>query len=138
MSLAPEGEHTLESGMVLVVDAAGAIVEIKEAAAEESEDEPAEEELSEDGAEEEEVKAEITPEQQTAIVAEVMQILEPRLAALEEALLKSVEALSKTNTDLNERVEKLSKAPGAEPVKPKLRTPKAEENALRGLLKNKK
>ena len=138
MSLAPEGEHTLESGMVLVVDAAGAIVEIKEAAAEESEDEPAEEELSEDGAEEEEVKAEITPEQQTAIVAEVMQILEPRLAALEEALLKSVEALSKTNTDLNERVEKLSKAPGAEPVKPQLRTPKAEDNALRGLLKNKK
>jgi hypothetical protein len=136
MSPAPEGEHTLDNGKVLVVDAQGVITEVKEAE-EPAGDEPGagEEELSDD---EEEVKAALTPEEQTAIVAELMQILEPRLAALEETLLKSVEKLSETNNNLNEKVEKLSKSPAAEAVKPQLRAPKEQENALKGLLKNKK
>jgi hypothetical protein len=139
MSPAPEGEHTLDNGKVLVVDAQGVITEVKEAE-EPAGDEPGagEEELSDDEEDEEKVYAEITPEQQTAIVAELMQILEPRIAALEETLLKSVEKLSETNNNLNEKVEKLSKSPAAEAVKPQLRAPREQENALKGLLKNKK
>jgi len=130
MVAAPAGEHVLEDGSTIVLDEAGIIIEVKPKV-EETED-PAEAELSEEGdeEEEEEVKAEITPEQQTAIVAEVMQILEPRIAALEEALLKAVEALSGTNKDLTEKVEKLSAQPAAEPLKPKYNIPVQEENAL--------
>jgi hypothetical protein len=59
---APDGQHTVEGGTVITtVD--GVVTEIVEA-----------EEM------------EVTPEEQTDIISEVMQILEPRLAALEAAV----------------------------------------------------
>jgi hypothetical protein len=127
MQPASQGEYVLEDGSTIVLDEAGIIIEVKPKV-EETED-PAEAELSDDE-QNKEVKAAITPEEQTAIVTEVMQIIEPRLAALEEALLKAVEALSGTNKDLTEKVEKLSAQPAVEPLKPKYSVPVSEENAL--------
>ena len=125
------GEHQLEDGSFIITDEAGVIIEVKPAA----EDAAAnDEELSDD--EKVVVKAEMTPEEKTAIVNEVMQILEPRIAALEEVLLGAVEALSKTNTDLSDRVEKLSAQPAALPVAKRI--PVREDNALAGLKLGKK
>jgi hypothetical protein len=124
------GEHQLEDGSFIVTDEAGVIIEVKPAAEDAA---PIDEELSDEEIidEEVEVKAEMTPEEKTAIVNEVMQILEPRIAALEEVLLGAVSALSKTNTELSDRVEKLSAQPAAAPVAKRI--PVKEENALAGL-----
>jgi hypothetical protein len=62
---APDGQHEVEGGLV-VTTVDGIVTEIVEAKAEEV--------------------MEVTPEEQTAIVTEVMQIIEPRLAAIEEQL----------------------------------------------------
>ena len=137
---APEGEHELADGTKLTVDANGIITEVvapeEEEPAEEAEPVAQEnqEELSYD---DEEIKKSLTPEEQTAIVSELMQILEPRIAALEEALLKSVEEFAKNSKEITQMVEKLAAAPAAAPIKAKGVIPQ-EENALRGLLKNKK
>ena len=137
---APEGEHELADGTKLTVDANGIITEVvapeEEEPAEEAEPVAQEnqEELSYD---DEEIKKSLTPEEQTAIVSELMQILEPRIAALEEALLKSVEEFAKNSKEITQKVEKLAAAPAAAPIKAKGVIPQ-EENALRGLLKNKK
>ena len=85
----------------------------------------------------EEVKAAITPEEQTAIVAEIMQILEPRLAALEEAMLMMGTNYKKENEELKSEVQKLAAQPGGEPVKTKFTLPDGE-NALLNIAKNKK
>lgn len=124
------GEHVINDGTIIVTDEAGVITEVK--VTEEPAEEQEEEELSDEGkeGEEEKVYAEVSPEEKTAIVAEVMQILEPRIAALEEALLKSVEALNSTNKKLTEQVETLSAQPAAEALKPKYKVPTQEENAL--------
>jgi hypothetical protein len=137
---APEGEHELADGTKLTVDANGVITAVEVAVEEEpaEEAEPVaqenQEELSYD---DEEIKKSLTPEEQTAIVSELMQILEPRIAALEEALLKSVEEFAKNSKEITQKVEKLAAAPAAAPIKAKGVIPQ-EENALRGLLKNKK
>jgi hypothetical protein len=115
------GEHTLEDGNIIVVDEAGVITEIKTPEAEE--EEPVEEDL----AEEEEVVEEETFSFGKKDYDEMM----VRIQKLEEVLLASVEALSKTNKELVEKVETLSAAPGAAPVK--TRKPIKEENALAGL-----
>jgi hypothetical protein len=121
MMPAPMGEHTLEDGNIIVVDEAGVITEIKTPEAEE--EEPVEEDL----AEEEEVVEEETFSFGKKDYDEMM----VRIQKLEEVLLASVEALSKTNKELVEKVETLSAAPGAAPVK--TRKPIKEENALAGL-----
>ena len=63
---APDGQHNVEGGLV-VTTVDGLVTEVVEATIEDEE-------------------MEVTPEEQTAIVNEVMQILEPRIAALEEAI----------------------------------------------------
>lgn len=126
-SLAPEGEHTLEDGSKIMVDAEGKVTEILEK----------EDEVEPEPAEEEEVKAALTPEEQTAIVSELMQILEPRLAALEEALLLMGKEYKDKETQMRAELQKLSAEPGAEPVKPKVTLPEAE-NALQNVLNKRK
>lgn len=121
MMPAPAGEHQMEDGNIIVVDEAGVIVEIKVPEEEEVEDEPIEEELAEEEVIEDEVKAfEISEEDYAALLE--------RIAKLEEVLLGAVEALSKTNSELNEKVEALSAQPAAQPIK--TRKPVVEENAL--------
>jgi hypothetical protein len=124
MMPAPMGEHTLEDGNIIVVDEAGVILEIKtpEAEEEEAPEAPVEEEMAEDE-EDKDKPYSMTKEKEDEIMS--------RLEKLEEVLLGAVEALSKTNKELVEKVETLNAAPGAAPVK--TRKPIKEENALAGL-----
>ena len=117
---APAGEHQMEDGNIIVVDEAGVIVEIKVPEAEEVEDE----EL----AEEEVVEEEEIEEEKFAFGKKDYDEMMERIQKLEEVLLASVEALSKTNKELNEKVEALSAQPAAQPIK--TRKPVVEENAL--------
>jgi len=125
-TLAPEGEHVLENGTKIVVDAQGAVTEIFE-----------KEEEGEGAEGGEPVEAALTPEEQTAIVSELMQILEPRIAALEEAVLMMGANYKKENEELKSQVQKLSEQPGGAPVKTPFQLPDASENALSRIARNK-
>jgi hypothetical protein len=116
---APAGEHTLEDGNIIVVDEAGVILEIK--APEVEEEEPVEEDLAE----------EVIEEEEFSFGKKDYEEMMKRIEKLEEVLLGAVEALNATNKELVEKVETLSAAPGAAPVK--TRKPIKEENALAGL-----
>ena len=122
---APEpGTLTMQDGSEIVVDANGTITDVKPAEAatgnepgtpqgmtEELNDEPANEPF--------------------ALSEETYNQLLERISKLEDMLLASVEKLSETNKDLNEKVEQLSAQPAAEPIKKRI--PVVEENALAGL-----
>lgn len=120
---APAGEHQMEDGNIIVVDEAGVIVEIKTPEAEEEEEQ---EELSDDKPEDEEEGSDEPAA--FALSEEDYNSLVERIAKLEEVLLGAVEALNNTNKELNEKVEKLSAEPAAQPIK--TRKPVVEENAL--------
>jgi hypothetical protein len=120
MMPAPAGEHQMEDGNIIVVDEAGVIVEIKTPEAEEVEEQ---EELAE-----EEVEEEVIEEEKFAFGKKDYDEMMERIQKLEEVLLASVEALSNTNKELNEKVEALSAQPAAQPIK--TRKPVVEENAL--------
>jgi hypothetical protein len=66
-----------------------------------------------------------------------MQILEPRIAALEEAVLMMGANYKKENEELKSQVQKLSEQPGGAPVKTPFQLPDASENALSRIAKNK-
>jgi hypothetical protein len=86
---------------------------------------------------EEVVEAALTPEEQTAIVAEVMQILEPRLAAIEEAMLLMGKTYKDENEELKTQLTKLSAEPAVEPLRTRITLPEAE-NALTNVLNKRK
>jgi hypothetical protein len=127
---APEGEHELADGTKLMVDANGIITEViapaEETPAPEAEPvaQESQEELNEDV-----VVETVSKEEFNALVE--------KIAKLEETLLLSAETFAKNSKEITEKVEKLAAAPAAEPIKAKGVIPQ-EENALRGLLKNKK
>ena len=108
---APEGMHTLENGQQVTVDAAGVIVEISEASAEEMEDKEEEEEKMEDKDEDkdkmqdEEVVEEITED----IVATIVESIAP----LVEDLVKIREEI----VEMRKEFAKFSAEPAAKPVK---------------------
>jgi nucleoside-triphosphatase THEP1 len=115
---AAAGEHILEDGNIIVVDEAGVIMEVKTPEGKvEGPEAPVEEEMAD------EATFTLSEEDYNALVE--------RIAKLEEVLLGAVEALNNTNKELVEKVETLSAAPGAAPVK--TRKPIKEENALAGL-----
>jgi hypothetical protein len=87
--------------------------------------------------EDEKVENEVTPEEKTDIITEVMQILEPRIKALEEAILMMGENYKKENEELKSQVQKLSAEPAGVPVKPTFNLP-SEENALANIVRNKR
>lgn len=125
---APSGEHILSDGTKLILDENGVVSEIVPAVAEQ----PAEEvpqEMSEN------TKFQITPEEQTAIVNEVMQILEPRLAEIEKSLLIVSELFSKNNAELMSKIEKLSAEPATEPIKTNKFHVEDKPNALKEFAK---
>ena len=106
---APEGEHLLEDGRKLYVDAAGVITAIEEEATEEAA--PAEAPVVEEAMEEvvvEDVPAEIAPVTEE-IVAAVVEAITPVLAEV-EALKAQLEALSG-------KFQKFSNEPTAAPVR---------------------
>lgn len=113
---APDGEHIVPELNVVITTENGIITEVSEITAEVEEEE--EESLA------------VTPEEQTAIISEVMLILDPRFAELmlrldeiEARLNESVEMNTQLKS-LKEKVDSFSKLPGGvsktvidEPVK---------------------
>lgn len=129
---APVGEHILENGTKVTVDENGVVTEIFE------KEEEVEIETPTEPVVEETNMAELTPEQQTAIVSELMVILEPRITALEEAILMMGENYKKENEELKSQVQKLSEQPAGVPVKTPIQFPDNSENALSRIAKNKR
>ena len=118
------GEYELEDNSYIVVDDMGVITEVKPAeAAVEPVDPNAAPEVAAEEMSDDEVKFNLSEEDYNTLLE--------RISKLEEVLLGAVESLSKTNKELNEKVEKLSAQPAAEPVK--TRKPVVEENALASL-----
>lgn len=113
------GEYTLSDGTKLVVDEVGVIQEVvmtkpEEKVVEEMEDNPSEN-----------------------ISRDEFNALLDKISKIEEAMLLSVETFEKQSEEFKNKIQKLSEAPAAEPIKPRLTVPQ-EENALAGLLRKKK
>lgn len=104
---APAGEHTLENGTVVTVDETGKVIEIA------TKEEETPEVVVEAAAP---VAMAITPEEKQAIMDEVMAIFEPRIKALEDAILVSQAASSELKNKFNE-FGKLLDLPTNEPTK---------------------
>ncbi len=109
---APEGMHTLENGQQVTVDAAGVIVEISEASAEELEEEEKEEMAKDDEEEdmakddkEEKMDEEITKD----IVSEIVQAIAP--------LVDDLVQMKKDVEEMRKEFAKFSAEPAAKPVK---------------------
>lgn len=103
---APAGEHTLENGTVVTVDETGKVIEI-----EVKEETP--EVIVEASAP---VAMAVTPEEKQAIIDEVIAMFEPRIKALEDAILVSQAASSELQSKFSE-FGKLLDLPTNEPTK---------------------
>jgi hypothetical protein len=103
---APVGEHTLENGTVVTVDEIGKVIEI-----EVKEETP--EVVVEAAAP---VTMSVTPEEKQAIMDEVIAMFEPRIKALEDAILVSQAASSELQGKFSE-FGKLLDLPTNEPTK---------------------
>jgi hypothetical protein len=103
---APVGEHTLEDGTVITVDETGKVIEIE---AKEETPEVVVEPVAP-------VVMAVTPEEKQAIMDEVIAMFEPRLKALEDAILVSQSASSELQNKFSE-FGKLLDLPTNEPTK---------------------
>lgn len=104
---APAGEHTLENGTVVTVDETGKVIEIA------TKEEETPEVVVEAAAP---VSMAVTPEEKQAIIDEVMAIFEPRIKALEDAILVNQAASSELKNKFSE-FGKLLDLPTNEPTK---------------------
>jgi hypothetical protein len=104
---APVGEHTLENGTVVTVDETGKVIEI------EVKEEETPEVIVEPVAP---VAMAVTPEEKQAIIDEVIAMFEPRLKALEDAILVSQASTSELQSKFSE-FGKLLDLPTNEPTK---------------------
>ena len=104
---APVGEHTLENGTVVTVDETGKVIEI------EVKEEETPEVIVEPVAP---VTMAVSPEEKQAIMDEVIAMFEPRLKALEDAILVSQAASSELQSKFSE-FGKLLDLPTNEPTK---------------------
>lgn len=106
----PEGQHQLEDGRIVVLDAAGVIVEIMEAVAEEA---------AEDKEEVKEEKMEEMPAEE--IVEEAVDMVtEDLISAIVEAIQPMVQEMAKMKEEVVEMKQKFaafSAEPAAKPVK---------------------
>lgn len=103
---APVGEHTLENGTVITVDETGKVIEI------ESKEETPEVVVEPIAP----VVMAVTPEEKQAIMDEVIAMFEPRIKALEDAILVSQSASSELQNKFSE-FGKLLDLPTNEPTK---------------------
>ena len=104
---APVGEHTLENGTVVTVDETGKVIEI------EVKEEETPEVIVEPVAP---VTMAVSPEEKQAIMDEVIAMFEPRLKALEDAILVSQASTSELQSKFSE-FGKLLDLPTNEPTK---------------------
>lgn len=104
---APVGEHTLENGTVVTVDETGKVIEIE--VKEEETPEVVVEPIAP-------VTMAVSPEEKQAIMDEVIAMFEPRIKALEDALLVSQAASSELQSKFSE-FGKLLDLPTNEPTK---------------------
>ena len=104
---APVGEHTLENGTVVTVDETGKVIEI------EVKEEETPEVIVEPVAP---VAMAVTPEEKQAIMDEVIAMFEPRIKALEDAILVSQASTSELQSKFSE-FGKLLDLPTNEPTK---------------------
>lgn len=104
---APAGEHTLENGTVITVDETGKVTEIA------TKEEETPEVVVEANTP---VTMAVTPEEKQAIIDEVVAMFEPRIKALEDAILASQSMSSELKNKFSE-FGKLLDLPTAEPVK---------------------
>lgn len=154
--LAPSGEHSTESGIVLTVDGEGIITGVKhpdaegegslEAAAEPQAEEMATEEVSEVALEEEIVEEILEEEGQMdikeAIVEAIAEVVAPELEAMktkmaeiEEKMKEYMSSTSATETTTESRFAKIQKIKSEEP---KQRGFNAKEAQMKMLLKKAK
>jgi hypothetical protein len=103
---APVGEHTLENGTVITVDETGKVIEIE---AKEETPEVVVEPVAP-------VVMAVTPEEKQAIIDEVIAMFEPRIKALEDAILVSQSASIELQNKFSE-FGKLLDLPTNEPTK---------------------
>jgi hypothetical protein len=103
---APVGEHTLENGTIITVDETGKVIEIE---AKEETPEVVVEPIAP-------VAMAVTPEEKQAIMDEVIAMFEPRIKALEDAILVSQSASSELQNKFSE-FGKLLDLPTNEPTK---------------------
>jgi hypothetical protein len=103
---APVGEHTLENGTIITVDETGKVIEIE---AKEETPEVVVEPVAP-------VAMAVTPEEKQAIMDEVIAMFEPRIKALEDAILVSQSASSELQNKFSE-FGKLLDLPTNEPTK---------------------
>jgi len=110
-SPAPDGEHTLPELGIIIQTEGGVCIEIAEISSEQAEEIVDEAELA------------VTPEEQTAIITEIMQILDPRfeqmnaihaqlMLRIDELEAKMNEGMMSKVNELTSKVEQLSKQPG--------------------------
>ena len=104
---APAGEHTLENGTVVTVDETGKVIEIA------TKEEETPEVVVEASAP---VAMAVTPEEKQAIMDELIAMFEPRLKALEDAILVSQASSSELQSKFSE-FGKLLDLPTNEPTK---------------------
>lgn len=104
---APAGEHTLENGTVVTVDETGKVIEIA------TKEEETPEVIVEASAP---VAMAVTPEEKQAIIDEVIAMFEPRIKALEDAILVSQASSSELQSKFSE-FGKLLDLPTNEPTK---------------------
>ena len=105
---APAGEHTLENGTVVTVDETGKVIEI----ATKEEETPETPEVAPVTP----AAMAVTPEEKQAIIDEVVAMFEPRIKALEDAILVSQAASSELKNKFSE-FGKLLDLPTNEPTK---------------------
>ncbi len=108
MSPAPEGEHTLEDGRIIVLDGESKLVEVREALSEEKEKE--EEEMSEEV---------LTEEVEAEEAVKVTNQLKDLISQIKD-LKNSFEDMKKENDELKSRFNKFASEPSEQPIKEKI------------------
>jgi hypothetical protein len=106
---APEGEHELEDGRIIVLDESSMVTEIRETLSEEKE----EEEMSE------EVIEEPTLVEESEVPTKVTNQLKDLISQIKE-LKNSFEDMKKENEELKSRFNKFASEPSEEPIKEKI------------------
>ena len=106
MSPAPEGEHTLDDGRIIVLDGESKLVEVRETLSEEKE----EEEMSEEG---------LTEEVEAEEAVKVTNQLKDLISQIKD-LKNSFEDMKKENDELKSRFNKFASEPSEQPIKEKI------------------
>lgn len=114
--LAPSGEHTTESGIVITVDGEGIITGVHHPDSE-GEGSLAEEEMSAEETTTEENKTELAEEEVIEEVAmEDGEVKEAIIEAIAEAVMPEIEAMKKKMAEIEEAMKEHMSAPAAQPT----------------------